>query len=263
MSAIGFFIKKILSALLDPLNVILVLLCFGLLVLRRRSTSRMGFRLILFGSICLAVLSIPVTGFLMLTALESKAGSYCDPDELHKMGVRYIVVLGAAVVTRDFSPADRMGGSIFRFLEGYRLWKGVPGAKLVLSGGSTPLRKSQAEAMVEFPEQIGVPREALVLETEAWDTDDEARLFRNVVGDEPFALVTSAMHMWRARMLFEGLGLRPVSCPCEFATRVPPPFYTMFIPSSDGLQMVHSAYHEYLGVLWYMLKRLILSHRGA
>ena len=263
MSAIAFFIKKIVSALLNPVNAILVLLCLGLLVLRRRSTSKMGFRFVLLGAICLAVLSIPVTGFLMVGALESRAGSYCDPAELQEMGVRYIVVLGAAVVTREFSPADRMGDAIFRFLEAYRLWKGVPGAKLVLSGGSTPLRKSQAGAMVEFPEQIGVPREALVLETKAWNTEDEARLFRKVVGDEPFALVTSAMHMPRARMLFEGLGLRPVSCPCEFTTRVPPPFYTMLIPSSDGLQMVHSAFHEYLGVLWYRLKRLILSNRGA
>lgn len=88
----------------------------------------------------------------------------------------------------------------------------------MLSGGSGPGEQSEAQAMAALPSELGVPRENLLLETRAWDTLDEARIFGPLVGKEPFALVARAEHIARAMEIFEAYGLRPMPCPYDFLT---------------------------------------------
>ena len=254
MQTLGFLAKKFVSLFLYPLSIALVLLFAAIIMQRNRRGARGGFVLVLIAAVWLLLLSFTLTAYLLMHALEVEAGPYADPRVLHQKGVRYIVVLSASWVTEDLSLADRQGNSIFRVLEGIRLWKNLPESKLVLSGGSMPGRASQAEAMIAFPVELGVPREALVVDTGAWDTDDEARIFGKIVGKQPFALVTSAWHMPRAIRYFQSRGLNPVACPCEFRTNRPPLWYSWFWPSADALLMSTQAIHEYIGRLWQSLK---------
>jgi len=208
------------------------------------------------GLTVLLLTSFPITGYLLTSALETEAGPYADPAELSRKGVKHIVVLGVELVTAERTPADRMGNFLFRVMEGVRLWKGIRGGVLVLSGGSLPGMSSDADAMAALPLELGIPRDALVLETRAWDTEDEARIFSRLVGQEPFALVTSALHIPRAMMHFRYLGLNPVPCPCELRTARPPAWYQWFWPSTDALLKSQNAIHEYLGRWWLLLKRV-------
>jgi len=254
MQTIGFLAKKFISLFLYPLGISLVLLFAGIIMQGRHGRARRGLLLVLIAAVWLLLLSLPLTAYLLMHALETEAGPYADPRILQQEGVRYIVVLSASWVTGDLSPADRQGNTIFRVLEGVRLWKNLPESKLVLSGGSMPGRASQAEAMIAFPVELGVPREALVVDTGAWDTEDEARIFGKIVGKQPFGLVTSAWHMPRAIRFFQSRGLNPVACPCEFRTNVPPVWYSWFWPSADSLLMSTQAIHEYIGRVWQSLK---------
>jgi len=263
MNEIGFVVKKIVSAFCYPLGFSLVIMCLGIVLWRRKPGSRWGFALTVAGLILLVVMSLPITGYLLMRPLEDQAGTYANPEDLGWQGVKYVVVLGAAIATSDVPPADRFGKGILRVMEGIRLWKEIPGSRLVLSGGSVPGRHSQKEAMAELPEQLGVPREALVVETRAMDTADEARLFAQLLGKKPFALVTSARHMSRAVQHFKAIGLSPISCPCDFATRLPPPVYSWFIPSESALSLSQHAIHNYVGSIWLFLKTTVTGRSAA
>ena len=254
MNTIGFLAKKAISTFCYPIGLSLLLIFAGILLRSVGRKPRFGGLLVLSGALLLLVMSFPITGFLMVRSLEIQAGPYADPAALNKKGVRYIVVLAAEAVTSERTPADRMGPTLFRLMEGIRLWRKMPGAILAISGGSSPTLKSEPDAMAELPVSLGVPRESLVLETKAWDTEDEAKLFGKLVGKEPFALVTEAAHIPRAVRLFRDLGLNPIACPCHFRTKKWLAPSTWFLPKVYGLRLSQLAIHEYLGRLWTALK---------
>lgn len=254
MDMVGFLVKKIVSAVCHPLGFSLLLIFAGIIVTRARSNSRAGRVLVLVGSVWLLVMSLPITGYLLLRPLELSAGPYADPTELSRKGVRSIMVLGGSWVIEDMTAADRWGPSIPRVIEGIRLWKNIPNCILILSGGGAPGITSDAHAMAALPMQHGVPREAMVLETRAWDTADEAHLLRTTLGNKPFALVTSASHIPRAMRQFRSLGLEPIPAPCDFRTRQLPFWHRWFVPDVAGLELSTRAVHEYVGGMWLLVK---------
>lgn len=254
MQTIGFVAKKFVSLFLYPFGAGLALLFLGIILQCGRRGAKLGLVLIVGSAVWLLVVSFPITAYFLMHTLELEAGPYADPGVLRAKGVKYIVVLSASLVTKDLSLADRQGNSIFRVLEGIRLWKNLPESKLILSGGSMPGRASDPEAMIAFPMELGLPREALVIDTGAWDTEDEARIFGRIVGKQPFGLVTSALHIPRAIRFFQSRGLNPIPCPCEFRTNIPPLWYSWFWPNADSLLMSTQATHEYVGQLWQSLK---------
>jgi len=76
----------------------------------------------------------------------------------------------------------------------------------------------------------------------------------NLQKDDPFVLVTSAIHMPRAMLLFRQQGMDPVPAPAEitdFARNDISPF--SFFPRAAALSKVEAAWHEYLGLLWAQL----------
>jgi len=263
MDAVAFLAKKIISLLFCPLNLSLVLLFAGILLWRFTTRSRTGFGMTLAGALVLLVMSLPITAFLLTYHLESKAGTHRDPSELASKGVRYIVVLSYTTVTGDVTPADRWGKSILGVMEGVRLQRGIPHGLLALSGGGYPGTQSEAQAMAALPRELGIPTENLVLETQAWDTLDEARIFSRLVGKEPFALVALAKHVPRAMEIFQAFGLQPLACPYDFTARKRPSldwknwysFYKWLSPDANSLRGSESAIHEYVGVLWFRISR--------
>ena len=263
MDGLAFIAKKVVSIFFYPLGFSLLLLFAGIALWRLKPERRAGFYLVAAGTILLLIMSFPVTGFLLMRPLEVEAGPYADPAELNQKGVRYIVVLGAERVTRDRTPADRFGGTLFRLMEGIRLWKQIPGSKLIVSGGAVPGATSDADAMAVLPVELGVPREAMVLETRAWDTEQEARIFAELVGDEPFALVTTARHIPRAMEHFHRLGLRPQAAPCDYQTRRWPSRRRWFLPNAGALCASQAAIHEYVGRLWLRLKQKVFDRQRA
>ncbi len=69
---------------------------------------------------------------------------------------------------------------------------------------------------------------------------------------KPFYLVTSAMHMPRAKALFEKQGLHPIAAPAYYATVKGRsyPFWQHCLPNIGNLVRFHAVWHEYLGQLW-------------
>lgn len=261
MDDIGFVLKKIVSSFVYPLGASVLLLFVGLAVWRIKRSCRAAMIFVCLGAVLLLVMSFPMTSALLVKGIEKKAGSYADVGLLRSKHVRYIVVLGGAGRTPELTPADRTGPSIFRVMEGVRLWKSIPGSKLVLSGAGFGPEANSPELMKQLPLQLGVPEKSLIVKAQAWDTPQEAKLFSNLVGKEPFALVTSAYHMPRAMMLFQARGLQPIASPCEFKGRVSPPWYRWLVPSAEALADSTLVLHEYIGMVWAELQTV--SGKGA
>ncbi len=66
-------------------------------------------------------------------------------------------------------------------------------------------------------------------------------------------LVTDAMHMRRAKLVFEQAGLRVTSAPTLFFSRDEIGIFS-YLPSAEGLRRSHYAMYEWLGLVWYWLK---------
>ncbi len=259
MSWLLFVLKKIISIFLYPLGGSLLLWLIGLVWWIRRPKSYMGPVLVSFGAVWLLLMSLPLTGFLLLRPLEAQAGGYADPAALSRNGIKYIVVLGGDLRPGNLTSADRVANtSLVRVMEAIRLWKGIPGSQVVLSGGTISHRvMTTASGMALLAEELGVPRDAILLEEESWDTEDEARVLKSVLGTAPFALVTSAFHMPRSVRLFRQKGLNPIPAPADFEASEFLFTFSSLLPVVDGLDSTHKAVHEYLGICMALIRQAL------
>ena len=116
-------------------------------------------------------------------------------------------------------------------------------------------RSGPGGAARKFATEMGVPTDAVTAKAGALDTGDEVGMFANSVGRRSFALVTSAYHMPRAMRLFRATGLNPVAAPCEHRAGEFPAWSTCLLPNADALLASQLAIHEYLGMIWEVLKR--------
>ena len=148
-------------------------------------------------------------------------------------------------------------------MEGVRLWKELPKSQLVLSGGTISSRKMATGMGMELlAQEIGVPKDAIVVESQSWDTEDEARLLKPVLGKTNSRLVTSACHMRRSVLHFKRMGLDHPRAP-DFLTKDFQQGFGGLIPSPDALAMSQAAIHEYLGTLWLEIKQLFSVHAAG
>ncbi|MGC8908901.1 MAG: ElyC/SanA/YdcF family protein, partial [Desulfomonilaceae bacterium] len=248
LALLGFFAKKITSLFLYPIGMTLGFLVASLFFLRR-SNRALGLSLLSVGIALLFVSSLPLTARLLVEPLELAAGPYCEHEDLRAKGVKYVVVLAGSLVLPELGPADRWGLSLPRVMEGIRLARALPESRLVLSGGCLPYIKSQPQAMATLPTEMGIAPERLIIEIGALDTADEARMLKKIVGEAPFALVTSATHIKRAERLFLEQGAHPTPCPCARRIWPPSPWYHWVTPHVSALKDTTEALHEYLGMV--------------
>ena len=69
-------------------------------------------------------------------------------------------------------------------------------------------------------------------------------------------LVTHAMHMRRAKMMFSDKGLEVIPAPTHFSHHAPL-LWRDFLPGIEGLRLAKSAVHEMLGLAWYWLRQVV------
>jgi uncharacterized SAM-binding protein YcdF (DUF218 family) len=252
-----FTVKKIVSAFFYPLQLAGILWLIGIIVWIRRPRSKKGPALVAAAGIWLLVISSPLVSFIIVKPLEDMAGPYAEPAELARKGVEYIVVLGGDIRLGNLTPADRVANSsLVRVMEGIRLWKGIHGSRLVVSGGSEFAGvMASGKAMSLLAQQLGVPKDAIVLEDSSLDTEEEARLLKPLLANRKFALVTSAVHMNRSLMHFRRVGLDPFPAPADFQVKKFRHGVRSFFPSVDSLTRSQAGVHEYLGTLFLILKQ--------
>jgi uncharacterized SAM-binding protein YcdF (DUF218 family) len=263
-----FLFKKIVASFFLPLPLCLGLLLLGLILLWFTRRQAVGKVLVSAGTALLLICTYSFVPDLALRPLEQRypvldlAAGQAGPNG---QGSKWIVVLGGGHTSDPKLPVTSQIGSesLYRVLEGVRLYQARPGQKLIFSGGRVydPVPESQVMARVALI--MGVDPRDIVLESTSLDTEEEARLLQPMVGRDKFILVTSASHMPRAMALFHKLGLEPVAAPAGHALRQSPhPAPGGFFPASYNLYKVEIALHEYLGLAWAGLRGAVSRETG-
>lgn len=166
------------------------------------------------------------------------------------------VVLGGGV---DGRPRDRTDFSVLNLASRRRMdravtwWREREGRVLVVQGGAPyPGAATVAELMAAYAGRLGVPATALRVETRSEDTWSNARHAALLSPRLPqrVALVTSLIHMPRARQAFIGAGFDvcPVGTdPRRLPSRVP----WALVPRTSALSNTEVALHEWMGLAYY------------
>lgn len=263
-----FLFKKIVAPFFFPLPLCLELLLLGLVLLWCTRRQKAGRILVSVGTGLLLIFSYPFVPNLVLRQLEQRyppapdlaAGPTTAPGPVGAQAAKLIVVLGGGHTSDPKLPVtNQIGGeSLFRVLEGVRLYQAGAGRKLILSGGAVYDPVPEAQVMARVALIMGMDRRDIILEATSRDTEEQARLLKPLVGLEPFFLVTSAAHLPRAMAEFRKLGLEPVAAPAgQLARQAPCWSPGSFFPASRALQTTEIAFYEYLGLAWARLRGAI------
>ena len=260
-----FALKKLLSAALQPCSLLLAVMVLGLVLLLFTKRQRTARALLTAGLALLALLSLgPVARALVrpleaayppLLAEVTQAVSTM-PDG--SPAPHWVVVLGGGKSEDDdLAPVHKLSEpSLVRLAEGIRLQRLLPESNLVLSGGGDEAEPPEAEVMAAAAASLGVRKDRIALESQSLDTIDEVRALRALVGQDRFALVTSATHLPRSVAMFKLAGMNPIPATTDYL--VPEkvqglPYVLGWFPHAGAGLTLERALHEYLGLFWAKL----------
>jgi len=244
MIDILFYLKKIITFFIEPFGFAITLGIVGIYLLNRgRYKVSKIFLTISVGSLLL--FAYPPFANLLVTNLEDRYTKYEYTED-----IRYVHVLGAGHTTDPSQPLSSQisNAGLKRDLEGILLHRSIKDSKIIFTGydGFTDTPVSIMNSRLAIA--LGVSREDIIQNPEPKDTKEEALFTKSIVGDRPFALVTSATHMPRAMVIFESLGMHPVAAPTDFVKGKGYDLWT--VPNIVALYKSKRAIHEYIGILW-------------
>ncbi|RPE81660.1 YdcF family protein [Vulcaniibacterium tengchongense] len=192
--------------------------------------------------------SLPSASDWLRGLLESR---YPVVDEAELPRADAIVVLGGGArygwLDRPDVRPEQLRSS--RLAAGARAWLAGRAPIVILSGGGEG-GITEARRMAAAIARLGVPESALVLEERSRDTRDNARYTAELAeqhGVHRVLLVTSALHMPRASLLFRQAGIEAIPVPVpERATRAS--WRERWLPSRSALWRSGRALKELAGL---------------
>lgn len=250
---------QILNTVLQPLVVLLLLTGCGVASLWRRPVARGWPRAVLTaGFVGLWLLFLPALSYFALGSLEW----WFPPHFGRPAAVEAIVVLGGHLQTPTAAcPRAVLGwDSYTRCLQAIDLYRDGPACPIFVTGGKVdPDRPGPtiAEAMSAFLVGQGVPAAHIIVESRSTSTYENAletcellaaRRIRSVV------LVTDAMHLRRATLVFQKQGCQVVPSGCNYATYDFDWSIQAFLPRLSAAGDFHRVAHEWLGIVYYRLR---------
>ncbi len=244
-----------MSYLLQVFPLILLLGAAGLWIFRKRSarfkTGFLGLILLL-----LTLVSWPPVAWMAARSLEWPYLGTLKPAERAEA----IVVLSGHVVGPSRKrPRAELGADTYRRVRHaswlHLEWEALP---VVASGGSADQgRANRAEVMRQRLIAEGVPPERILVENRSRSTWENAVYTREMLeprGIRRIALVTDAVHMWRAEGAFREQGFEVVPAPCCFRGAAFPWIADTAVPGYRALYTTELVFHEWLGLIWYKLR---------
>jgi uncharacterized SAM-binding protein YcdF (DUF218 family) len=252
MSASWIFNAAVGALLLPPLN--LILLCvLGLWLTRRH--PRTGATLSVLSLVLLIALSTRPGAMLVVAPLEKLNAPLSATDVKNAQA---IVVLGAGRISNapEYGGQDIPSSIALQRLRYAAKLQRETGLPILITGGR-PDGSAESEAAImarTLREDFVVP--VRWLEPESNNTAENAQFSAAILrkaGVQRILLVTDAMHMQRARLVFKQTGLTIVAAPTAF-TSAESGTAVDLIPHARWLQYCGYAMHEWLGLAWYRLR---------
>ncbi len=177
-----------------------------------------------------------------------------------------IVVLGGGTEAAQYPrQMVELNGAGDRVTYAYSLYQQNVAPLILLSGGTVDWQgtrtTSPAEDMAGLLIMMGIPNDAMLLQTDSLNTQEDARFSAKLIKDNGYTrivLVTSALHMPRSVKLFAGEGIQVIPAPVDF-TISDQEWKDLFtwhwenvliniLPTSSNLKSTTSSMKEYMGM---------------
>jgi uncharacterized SAM-binding protein YcdF (DUF218 family) len=242
-------LSKLAALLLSPLGTVLLLLILAVV-----SGKRWRRTFTLTALAWLWLWSTPVVSDALQGWVEAQAAQAGPREATAVPPAPMIIVLGGAVGSArpPGRPYPDLTAASDRVWHAARLYHAGKSPRILLSGGS--IRDGipgEAHAMRQVLLALGVPDAALWLEDRSTDTTanaaHSAALLRQQ-GIQQAILVTSALHMPRAKLQFEQTGLQITAAPTDFEITNEPLDLLALLPSADALGGAARALKEIIGL---------------
>jgi len=240
---------KVVALVVSPLGTALLLLACGL-ALEWAGRTRLARWWVAAAALWLTLWATPVMSDALRGSLEDRAGPRALSDV---PAAEVAVVLGGGV--RGAAPPRRpdpdLGDASDRLWHAARLYHAGKVKRLVVTGGAPREGEgAEAPAMERFLVDLGVPASAIWREEASINTATNAELTAHMLrerGVTTIVLVTSALHMPRARANFERTGLVVHLSPTDFEVVDRPWNLLRVLPDAEALQGSARAFKEIVG----------------
>ena len=255
------YLSKILPLFIYPLG----LVCFFILlalILDKHPKWRRGLLIVV-----LIILFLSSNRWVSSSLARSLEWRDLPPEEMPNAAV--IVVLGGGTESADYPrPMSEINSAGDRVIYAARLYQEGIAPHILVSGGnvgfSTSRGTTPAEEMTELLSLMGVPENAIWQQPDSQNTHEDALYSAEILMEKDIVeiiLVTSAIHMPRAKALFEHHGFVVTPAPVDFAITEQNwqnafhpkvgEFFLYLLPNASALGMTTSVMKEYLGLFIY------------
>ena len=220
--------------------------------------GKIGWHLSFSAMLMLFFLSTKPVSNLLVYSLEHR---YQLPSQETLSNLDAVIILAGGVRPSNIfaEGAEASGVTYSRLVSGVTLFKKSHAKLLVMQGTSKSDLESDAVVMRGLAEQLGVPRDRIFVETKSRNTFEHAIELRRKFPVFPkirLGVVTSAVHMRRSEMAFKWKFpedvIVPIPVDCNYSVLK----YNIedFVPSIEAFEASSAAFHEWVGIVWYLLK---------
>ncbi len=260
-----FFLSKFLPVFIYPLGLACVLL--GLTLWLRRY-PRLQKMLVIITLLLLCLAGNKLVTMMLTRSLEWQ---YVNTKATLPQA-EVIVVLGGGTRPAAFPRhTAELNGAGNRLFHAAWLYKQEVAPLILVSGGNAtftgPASQAESEAMTEILVTMGIPREAILLESISRNTRENALETQAILEKEGLSdliLITSASHMPRAYRVFTKVGLQVTPSPTDFTfTQDDWVYFTQLDlgvqlvnlpPNANNLEVTSRILKEYVGFIIYGLR---------
>lgn len=237
----AFTLKKILSFFMMPISIGLLLCLIALYFLFANKIKKAKLFLSL-SFIWFFLISFAPISNALVKPLENLYPKMSGTVE----NAHHVLLLGGDFQSRAY--------------EVLRLYKAMDNLKIITSGYEGAQKISDAQEAKERLMQLGVPSEDIIMQATPKDTYEEAQEVKKIVGTKPLIVVTSAIHMPRAMLIFKNAGLNVIPAPTDFLYQEEVSFYHLI--GASYMLNTQKAIHEYIGLVYGLLHDIYVTLKG-
>lgn len=201
------------------------------------------------------VLSLPPVADALMAPLQDEARAAAAQTK--PCCYAAIVLLGGGIVPASppHVPVAHLTDGADRLWHAARLFHAGIAPEIIVSGGRPGLEAlagdSEATAMRDFLQALGVPKSTVTLEENSKNTIENIAFVRRLIGDKPVALVTSAYHMPRALRLARTIGLKAAAFPTDWQIpAIARPGWANWLPTLEAQLTSSRAIREHVAMLF-------------
>lgn len=241
----------IFKTLILPPSILILLLVLGMFVWRK--SARTAFIIILGATLCLYLLSLPTVASLL--ALPLQRYDALTVVKIKKSSAQAIVVLGGGYTyAPEYHGYTVAISTLMRLRYAAYLYHKTHLPILVTGGGTTEPDAFEGPLMAKaLQQEFNVP--VKWIEGRSVNTEQNAKFSRALLqraNIKTIYLVTTAVHIPRAKWIFEKYGLHVIPAPTDFVMK--PGFEFWFLPKATAFFQSQNCLYEYFGLVLYHLR---------